>query len=451
MRASLCIATLTAAAAAAAPSAAQDTVRFEPTVAQPTFAVREPVLRIRPKTVLVSRTHFGPYYTAQGGAFPGEVGPIYVEGATTSDMLVVRVRRVRPNHDLAAAQLYRDFGGLATESRVRLLNDPIPARRYLWRLDRARGTATTDLPDSRIRRVEVDLRPMLGRVAVAPRGQEAFGGIWPGDFGGNMDAPEVREGATVYLPIFHDGAYLYFGDGHARQGQGEVAGTGLETSMDVVLEIDVVKGKAIDWPRIEDDDHIMVVGAARPLIDAFRLAHVELIEWLVEEYGFGKWDAYALVGQVGESSIANIVDPLYTAVAKFPKRFLPASPERAADDSIRRVLADYTGLYTRETLDRWRTLFLPSFAVASTNPDGTTTLRTFEEFFAAQKRYHESGRIVRERLENVRIERQGRLATVLADFVLTEDRAERRGKLVLLLMQERGSYRIHSLMFTYHG
>jgi acetamidase/formamidase len=314
---------LVAATSTSAAAQARDTVRFTPTVAQPTFAVREPVLRVKPGTVLISRTNFGAYYTEEGGAFPGEVGPIYVEGATTRDMLVVRIRQVKPNHDIAAARIYSDFGGLATESRVRMLNDPIQPRRYVWRLDRQNNTATTTLPDSRMKTVTVDLQPMLGRVAVAPRGQEAFGGIWPGDFGGNMDAPEVREGTTVYLPIFHDGAYLYFGDGHARQGHGESAGTGLETSMDVILEIDVIKNKTISWPRLEDDKHIMVVGAARPLMDAFRIAHVELVEWLVKDYGFGKIDAYALMGQVVESSIANVVDPLYTVVAKFPKRFLP--------------------------------------------------------------------------------------------------------------------------------
>jgi acetamidase/formamidase len=147
--------------------------------------------------------------------------------------------------------------------------------------------------------------------------------VVPGDFGGNMDAPEIREGTTVYLPIFHDGAYFYFGDGHARQGAGEVNGTGLETSMDVVLKIDVVKGKTIKWPRLEDRDYIMVAGSTRPLIDAFRLAHVELIEWLVAEYGFDKLDAYTLIGQVGESTVANIVDPAYTVVAKIKKRYLP--------------------------------------------------------------------------------------------------------------------------------
>ena len=298
-----------------------DTVRFTPTVAQPTFAVRDPVLRIKPGTVLISRTNHGAYYTEQGGAFPGEVGPFYVEGATTNDMLKVEIIKVRPNTGLAAAQVYANFGGLASDSKVRMLNDPLTPRRYLWRLDTTRMTGTTDMPASN-RKMEIDLKPMLGRMAVAPAGAEAFAGAWPGDFGGNMDAPEVREGTTVYLPIFHDGAYLYFGDGHARQGEGEVAGTGLETGMDVVLKIDVVKGKTIDWPRLEDANYIMVAGSGRPLIDAFRLAHIELIEWMAQEYGFDKIDAYALLSQVAESTVANIVDPAYTVVAKINKRYL---------------------------------------------------------------------------------------------------------------------------------
>jgi acetamidase/formamidase len=302
---------------------AQDTVRFTPTVGYPTFAVREPVLRVQPGTVLVSSTNFGDYYTEAGGAFPGEVGPIYVEGATTNDMLVVKIHSVKPNHHLAASRLYPDFGGLSMDQGNRLVNEPIAPRRYVWRLDRERMTGTTTLRGSRLKEIEVDLQPMLGRVAVAPRGEQAFTGLWPGDFGGNMDAPEVREGTTVYLPIFHDGAYFYFGDGHARQGHGEVSGTGLETSMDVVLEIDVIKGKAIDWPRLEDDEYIMVAGSARPLIDAFRVAHVELIEWLEQDYGFDRLDAYLLLGQLAVSTVANVVDPQYTVVAKFPKKYLP--------------------------------------------------------------------------------------------------------------------------------
>ncbi len=311
------------AAAVVSSAAAQERVQFKPEVGHPTFAVREPVLKLKPGAILVSNTMMGPYYTEEGGAFPGEVGPFYIEGATTKDTLVVEVLKVRPNHDIAASSISGSFGGLAGESRVRFLADPIPDRRYVWRLDRERMTGKTTLPGSKMREIEIDLQPMLGRIAVAPRGQEAFAGMWPGDFGGNMDAPEVREGTTLYLPIFHDGAYVYFGDGHARQGEGEVGGTGLETSMDVELRFDLIKGKTIDWPRLEDENYIMVAGSARPLIDAFRLAHVELIEWLVEDYGFDRLDAYALLGQLAVSTVANIVDPAYTVIAKFPKRYLP--------------------------------------------------------------------------------------------------------------------------------
>jgi len=312
-----------AAAVQVGDAGAPDTVYFTPEVASTVYEVKDPVLRIKPGTVLVSSTMFGAYFNEEGGAFPGEVGPIYIEGATPQDVLVVKVHKIQPNHDLAASQLYPDFGGLTSDARTRMLNDPIEARRYVWRLDRENMTATAELPDSEMREITIDLQPMLGRLAVAPRGGEAFAGLWPGDFGGNMDTPEIREGSTVYLPVFHEGAYFYFGDGHARQGDGEVAGTGLETSMDVILEIDLIKGKAIDWPRIEDDEYIMVAGSGRPLIDAFRIAHVELIEWLEEDYGFGRWDALELMGQVGETNVGNVVDPNYTIVAKFPKRFLP--------------------------------------------------------------------------------------------------------------------------------
>jgi amidase len=311
----------------AASSAAAQTITHEPTAGVATFAVREPVLRIAPGTTVETRTFSKPgdYYDPKvAGPWPGEVGPFFIEGAAPGDTLVVRIVRLRPNRDIAISNVTPGgISGVAGDGRTRLLNEPLPARRFVWHLDRTRNVGIIDLPNSAVKRMEIPLRPMLGRVATAPAGEEEFGGLWPGDFGGNMDAPELREGSTVYLPVFHDGAYFYFGDGHARQGHGEVSGTGLETSMDVAFEISVIKGKTIDWPRIEDDEYIMVAGSARPLIDAFRIAHVELIEWLEQDYGFGRWDAYQLVSQVGEATVANIVDPIYTVVAKFPKRYLP--------------------------------------------------------------------------------------------------------------------------------
>ncbi len=306
--------------------AAAETVRFVPRAGVPTFAVREPVLRVKPGDIVETHTFSEPgdYYERAGGRWPGEVGPFYIEGATPADTLVVRILKLRPNRDTAVSQI--NPGGIsavAADARTRLLNDPLPPRRYVWRLDRARNVGRLELPGSRVKQVELPLRPMLGRVAVAPAGEEAFGGLWPGNFGGNMDAADVREGATVFLPIFHEGALFYFGDGHALQGDGEICGSGLETTMDVTFQFELVKGRAIAWPRIEDADDLMVAASARPLVDAFRIAQVELIEWLVQEYGFDKMDAYQVVSQGGHTRIANVVDPLYTVVAKFPKRFLP--------------------------------------------------------------------------------------------------------------------------------
>lgn len=311
---------LTGAAAAAA-----ETITFVPRAGVPTFAVREPILRVKPGDIVETQTFSEPgdYYERAGGRWPGEVGPFFIEGAMPGDTLVVRILRLRPNRDTAVSQITPGgISAVAADARTRMLNDPLPPRRYVWRLDRARNVGILELPASKVGRVELPLRPMLGRVAVAPANGEAFGGLWPGAFGGNMDAADVREGATVYLPVFHAGALFYFGDGHALQGDGEICGSGLETTMDVTFQFDLVKGRTIAWPRIEDDEDLMVAASARPLVDAFRIAQVELIEWLATEYGFDKMDAYQVVSQGGHTRVANVVDPLYTVVAKFPKRFL---------------------------------------------------------------------------------------------------------------------------------
>ncbi len=303
------------------------TIKYEPTDGVPTFAVREPVLRVKPGTIVETRTFSKPgdYYEAPGGAWPGEVGPFYIEGATPQDTLVVKIVRLRPNRDTAVSAVNPNgISAVAGDSRTRMLNDPLPARRFVWQLDRARNVGILDLPNSASKRIEVPLVPMLGRLAVAPAGDEAFGGLWPGNFGGNMDSSDAREGTTVYLPIFHDGALFYFGDVHALQGDGEIVGSGLETTMDVTFQFDLIKGQRIRWPRMEDANDIMVAGSVRPLIDALRIAYVELIEWLVADYGFEKMEAYQIASQAGTVRVANMVDPNYTVVAKFPKSALPA-------------------------------------------------------------------------------------------------------------------------------
>jgi amidase len=314
---------------AVAPVAAE-TRKFVPTSGVQTFAVREPVFRVTPGDIVETQTFSKPgdYYDPQtAGPWPGEVGPFYVEGAAPGDTLVVRILKLTPNRDVAISSLRRSgISAVAGDSSTRMLNDPLPERRFVWRLDRQRMIGILDLPASTSKRIELPLSPMLGRVSVAPAGEEAWGGMWPGDFGGNMDASDVREGTTVYLPVFHEGAYFYFGDFHALQGDGEIIGSGLESTADVTFQFELQKGRKIRWPRLEDATHIMVAGSVRPLSDALRIAYVELIEWLVADYGFDKIDAYQVASQAGTVRVANMVDPNYTVVAKFPKSALPKRP-----------------------------------------------------------------------------------------------------------------------------
>src|ERR687898_1698888 len=153
-------------------------IRFEPTAGVPTFAVRDPVLRLKPGAVVETRTFSRPgdYYEKAGGPWPGEVGPFYIEGATPNDTLVVKILKVRPNRDTAVSAVNPNgIRGVAADNRTRMLNPPLPARRYVWKLDRQRNIGILDIPDSASKRIELPLKPMLGRLAVAPRGQEAFG------------------------------------------------------------------------------------------------------------------------------------------------------------------------------------------------------------------------------------------------------------------------------------
>lgn len=349
-------------AAAAAVGSAAETHRLKPTVGHPTFAVRPPVLTVKPGDVVESESLWGDWYEKAGGKWPGEVGPIAIEGAEPGDTLVVEILKVRPNRDTAVSTQGGRFGSLVPDEGTAMLNDTFPRGRYVWKLDRDRMTGTVDLPGSAMKTVTIPLRPMLGRVAVAPEGDEAFGGLWPGPFGGNMDTSDVREGTTVYLPVFHPGALFYFGDGHAAQGDGEACGSGLETSMEVAFRFGLQKKKAIDWPRLEDAEHLMVAGSARPLTDAFRIAFVELVDWLVADYGFAKADAYQLASQVAVVRVANVVDPLYTVVAKFPKRLLPG--KSAHGKTPGRRVGDMPWTEAEGYLTRDRVVVLPLGAAA---------------------------------------------------------------------------------------
>jgi acetamidase/formamidase len=173
----------------------------------------------------------------------------------------------------------------------------------------------------------IPVEPFYGTMGVSPE-LESISTLSPGFHGGNMDAPEVCVDNTIYFPVNVPGALLYLGDGHAAQGDGEVCGVAVEVPTEGVLTAKVLKGKKIETPRVENGEYLMSIGSARPMEDAARIAYYDLLLWLETDYGIDRLLAYQLASQVGRVRLANMVDTLYTVVAKFPKRYLPIATSR---------------------------------------------------------------------------------------------------------------------------
>ena len=253
-----------------------------------------------------------------------QTGPFYVEGAEPGDTLALHFVSIEPARDWGASAAIPFFGGLTSTDRVATLQDPLPDTTWIYELDRAKNTVTFAARHSDLQ-IELPVEPMLGTVGVAPPGGEVRSSLVPERFGGNMDTPQMRAGTTCFLGVNVEGALFSVGDGHYRQGEGEACGTAVEGAMTTTLIVDLIKGGAPAWPRLEDDAHWMTVGSSRPLEDAWRIGAVELVRWFGELYGLHPMDAYQLLSQISEVPIANVVDANYSAVVKARKSLLPAA------------------------------------------------------------------------------------------------------------------------------
>jgi acetamidase/formamidase len=251
-----------------------------------------------------------------------QTGPFYVEGAEPGDTLALHFVSMEPARDWGASAAIPFFGGLTSTDRVATLQDPLPDTTWIYELDRARNTVTFAARHSDLR-IDLPVEPMLGTVGVAPAGGEVRSSLVPERFGGNMDTPQMRAGATCFLGVNVEGALFSVGDGHYRQGEGEACGTAVEGAMTTTLIVELIKGGAPVWPRIEDDTHWMTVGSSRPLEDSWRIGQTELVQWFRELYGLHPMDAYQLLSQITEVPIANVVDANYSAVVKARKSLLP--------------------------------------------------------------------------------------------------------------------------------
>jgi acetamidase/formamidase len=270
------------------------THRFIPRTFYNTFSgSHPPALRIKPgdrvmtKTIDASGTDWDGKSVASG---PNpQTGPFFVEGAEPGDVLVVMFEKMEPNRPTAySASLLAPY---TVDPQTLIARQDREPRRVTWTIDKAKGVARLDAAEIKPA-MELPLKPMLGCVAVAPARKEAIATSTPGSFGGNMDYAGMTAGVKVMFAVSE-------------------------------FTVDLIKKKAIGWPRLETDTHIMVLGSARPLLEAFQHATSELQKWLITDYGFSERGADTFMGQALEYDIANVVDPSFTIVAKIRKTLLP--------------------------------------------------------------------------------------------------------------------------------
>jgi amidase len=249
-----------------------------------------------------------------------ETGPFFVETAAPGDTLAVHLTRVRLNRDWAGSDDFVVGRALDSDLAVKMKD---AGKNVRWHLDIEHGVATPEKPAEHLTRYTVPLRPMLGCVAVAPGPAQAAPGTGDsGRYGGNMDFNEIVEGATVYLPVSVPGALLYVGDGHAAQGDGELNGNALETSMDVEFTVDVIPGKRAPGPRVESATHIMAMGLEGSLDDAFRSATANMAQWLTDEYKLTPSEVAQVLGTAAEYKVSEAADRNAGMVLKINKERL---------------------------------------------------------------------------------------------------------------------------------
>ncbi|MBB4003428.1 MAG: acetamidase/formamidase family protein [Aurantimonas endophytica] len=284
----------------------------------------DPVLTVDPGAVVSAETH-----DAFEGAIqnetdkPSEIlnfpylnpqnGPIYVNGAEKGDCLAVYIESIVPRgpQPRGTTVLMPEFGGLVPTAETALLTAPLPERVRKLEVDAETGTRWNE-------RITLPYEPFIGTIGTAPE-IEAISSLVPDYYGGNMDLPDVAPGAIIYLPVNVAGAYLYLGDCHAAQGDGELCGVAIEHPTVTTVQIDLIKGWTIRSPRLENESFYMTVGSARPMEDATRGAYRELIRWLAADFGFEELDAYMLLTQCGRVRLGNMVDPKYTVGASILK------------------------------------------------------------------------------------------------------------------------------------
>lgn len=259
-------------------------------------------------------------------------GPVYIKGAEPGDTLAVEIDKLEL--DEQSVTYWRPgHKPLGDSSRWKELSTPTFA---IGRHERGEVILEEAITweDGQVRRYSLGLRfpqaPFVGTIAVAPEREVATPGLGQGSWGGNMDVRDIRPGTRILIPCYHEGALLYVGDVHACQGDTEFYGTAMETRSIVTLRCGVVKGKSKPFVRLENQDSLISLSSAKPLEEAVWRASIQLMEWLMEDYGCSQRMAYMLLGvnpdfRVNVYQMAPIAGLQYTVGAEILKKSIPGS------------------------------------------------------------------------------------------------------------------------------
>ncbi len=309
--------------------------RFTPTSYHVTIGSHAPVLTVESGDTIETSTVDAWGQDAQllrlvRGPNP-MTGPFAVRGAEPGDTLAVRIERITPNRALGWARTPLAYN-VVTPDYARELPDRSQAIGE-FSVDMRAGTATLLKPETALGRITLPVSPMIGCFGVAPADGQAISTATSGTHGGNMDYNGFTAGVTAYFPVAAPGALFHLGDVHARQGDGEIAGTGIEISADVTFTLTLIKHKRIGTVRGEDATHIFAIGNARPLDQCVQIATTEMARWLAQDYGLDPHAIGILMGQCVRYDLGNMFDPAYTMVCRIEKNRVGSSKSSESSES----------------------------------------------------------------------------------------------------------------------
>jgi len=302
-------------------------IYFQPTTYYSTFSSEtKPVLNISPGDTIYTESidaegldKHGKKVTERNGGNP-LTGPFYIDGAEEGDILVITLIDVSLNRPTASS--FESFVPRSLPANtVNQFTDQYKV--FDWDLDLKKMTGSPKLKQGHLKNFYITLHPFLGDVGIAPK-DSAITTDDAGPYGGNLDFDRLTKSSKLYLPVFHKGALLLMGDGHAAQGDGEINLAALETTMKIAFTVQVIKNpKAkLDFPRIEDETYFMTVGLDFTLDNALKIATKGLLDWLQQDYQLSLQEATQVIGSSIEYRIPEIADPKVEVVAMIKKTIL---------------------------------------------------------------------------------------------------------------------------------